>query len=67
MSHSVKEHITECYRRARDYKRLYDGASKLGEREVYFSTRRQFLLLAMDLEKSQNERTLSKERRVRFG
>jgi hypothetical protein len=67
MSHSVKEHIAECYRRAGDYKRLYDEATNLDEREIYFSTRRQFLFLAMDLEKSQDERTLSKERRVRRG
>jgi|tagenome__1003787_1003787.scaffolds.fasta_scaffold20813902_2 hypothetical protein len=67
MSQSVKEHIAECYRRAGDYKKLYDGATKLDEREIYFSTRRQFLFLAMDLEESQNERTLSKERRVHFG
>jgi hypothetical protein len=67
MSHNVKEHIAECYRRAGDYKRLYEGTSKLDERETYFSTRREFLLLAMDLEEKQNERALSKELRVRFG
>jgi hypothetical protein len=67
MSYTVKVLIAECYRRAEEYKTLYHRASNLDERQVYFSTRREFLLLAMDLEKKQNERALSKELRVRFG
>jgi hypothetical protein len=51
MSYSVKERIAECYRRAEEYKRLYHRASSLDEREVYLSTRREFLRLAEDLEK----------------
>jgi len=51
MSHSMKEHIAECYRRAEDYKRLYEKASSLDERDIYLSTRREFLRLAKALEK----------------
>jgi hypothetical protein len=46
----VKECIAECHRRAKEYKRLYQRASSLDERELYLSTRRQFLRLAADLE-----------------
>jgi len=49
----VKERIAaECYRRAGDYKRLYARASSLDEREMYLSTRREFLRLAASLEKT---------------
>jgi hypothetical protein len=48
----AKERIAECYRRADEYKRLYHRASSLDEREVYLSTRREFLRLASDLEKT---------------
>jgi hypothetical protein len=46
----VKECIAECHRRAKEYKRLSQRASSLDERELYLSTRRQFLRLAADLE-----------------
>jgi hypothetical protein len=52
MSYSVKERIVECYRRAEEYKRLYHRASNLDERERYRATRRDFLRLAEDLEKT---------------
>jgi hypothetical protein len=45
----VKECIAECHRRAKEYKRLSHRASNLNEREIYLSTRRQFLRLAEDL------------------
>jgi hypothetical protein len=48
----VKERIAECYRRAEEYKRLYHRASSLDEREVFLSTRREFLRLAENLEKA---------------
>ena len=48
----VKERIAECYRRAEEYKRLYHRASSLDEREAYLSTRREFLRLAENLEKT---------------
>jgi hypothetical protein len=48
----VKERIAECYRRAEEYRRLYHRASSLDEREVYLSTRREFLRLAENLEKT---------------
>jgi hypothetical protein len=48
----AKERIAECYRRAEDYKRLCHRASNLDEREVYLSTRREFLRLAENLEKT---------------
>jgi len=48
----VKERIAECYRRAEEYRRLYHRAASLDEREVYLSTRREFLRLAENLEKS---------------
>jgi len=48
----VKERIAECYRRAEDYKRLYHRASSLDEQEVYLSTRREFLRMADNLEKT---------------
>jgi hypothetical protein len=67
MSYSLKQQVPECYRRANEYRRLYYGTSNLDERQIYFSTTREFLLLAMDLEKKQNERALSKELGVRFG
>jgi hypothetical protein len=51
MSYSVKGRIAECYRRAEEYKRLYHRASSLDEREIYLSTRRDFLRLAENLEK----------------
>jgi len=51
MSYSVKQRIAECYRRAEEYKRLYHRASSLDEREVYLSTRREFLRLAENLGK----------------
>jgi hypothetical protein len=50
MSFNVKADVAECYRRAEEYKRLYHRASSLDEREIYLSTRRQFLRLAEDLE-----------------
>jgi hypothetical protein len=46
----VKERIAECHRRAEEYKRLYQRASSLDERELYLSTRRQFLRLAANLQ-----------------
>jgi hypothetical protein len=52
MSYSVKERITEYYRRAEEYKRLYHRASSLDERELYLATRQDFLRLAEDLEKT---------------
>jgi hypothetical protein len=52
MSYSVKERVAECYRRAEEYKRLYHRASSLDERELYLATRRDFLRLAEDLEKT---------------
>ena len=55
MSYSLKAHIAECYRRAEDYKQLYERASNFDEREMYFSTRRQLLLLAMNLERKQKD------------
>ena len=48
----VKERIAECYRRAEDYKRLYHRASSLDEQEIYLSTRREFLRMADNLEKT---------------
>ena len=51
MSYSVKVHIAECYRRADEYKKLYQRTSSLDEREMCLSTVRQFLRLAKDLEK----------------
>ena len=62
MSYSVKEHVAECYRRAEDYKRLYHRASSLDERELYLATRRDFLRLAEDL-----DRTLLNPKRRRLG
>ena len=55
MSYSLKEQIAECYRRAEEYKRLYERASNLDAREIYFSYRRQFLGLAFNLEKMQKD------------
>jgi len=49
--HTIKERIAECYRRAEEYKKLYHGASKLGDRRIYLSASREFLQLAKDLEK----------------
>jgi hypothetical protein len=55
MSYSLKAHVAECYRRAEEFKQLYERASNFDEREIYFSTRWQFLLFAMNLEKRQKE------------
>ena len=52
MSYTVKVHIAECYRRAEEYKKLYQRTSSLDEREMCLSTVRQFLRLAKDLEKA---------------
>ena len=52
MSYTVRERIAECYRRAEEYKRLYHRASSLDERKLYLATRRDFLRLAEDLEKT---------------
>jgi hypothetical protein len=52
MLYSVKERIAECHRRAEEYKRLYHRASNLDERKLYLATRRDFLRLAEDLEKT---------------
>jgi hypothetical protein len=52
MSYTVRERIAECYRRAEEYKRLYHRASNLDERKLYLATRRDFLRLAEDLEKT---------------
>ena len=51
MSYSVKKHISECYRRADEYKILYYRASTLDERDIFFSTTPQFLRLAESLKK----------------
>ena len=48
MLYRVEERVAECYRRADEYRRLYHRASNLDEREIYLSTRRQFLRLAED-------------------
>ena len=52
MSYNVKLRIAECHRRAEEYKRLYHRASSFDERDAYLSTRREFLRLAEDLEKT---------------
>jgi hypothetical protein len=52
MSYTVRERIAECYRRAEEYKRLYHRASNLDERKLYLATRRDFLRLAEDLERT---------------
>jgi hypothetical protein len=62
MSYSLKKHIDECHRRAAEYKTLYDRASRLDEREVYFSTTLRFLRLAEDLER---KRTAAVTKRAR--
>ena len=36
MSYSLAQQIAECYRRAEDYRRLYEQSSSLEERERYF-------------------------------
>jgi len=51
----VKERIADCYRRAEDCERLYHRASRLAEREIYLSARREFLRLAKNLEKTRTE------------
>ena len=57
MSYNMKERIAECYRRAEEYKRLYHRASSLDDRELYLSTRRDFLRLAEDLETRADPKT----------
>jgi hypothetical protein len=36
MSYSLTQQIRECYRRAEDYRRLFQQSSSLEERERYF-------------------------------
>jgi len=38
MTYSLKQQIAECYRRAEEYRRLYQQSSNLNERESYFLT-----------------------------
>ena len=49
MSDSLKQRITECYRRADEYRRLYHRASNLDERDMYFLTTMQLTRLAEEL------------------
>jgi hypothetical protein len=51
MPYSLKEHIAECYRRAEDYGRLQKTASISEDREILWTTRQHFLLLAKVLER----------------
>jgi hypothetical protein len=51
----VNERISECYRRAADYKRLCHRASNLDVRETYLLTRQEFLRLAETLEKTRTD------------
>jgi hypothetical protein len=51
MPYSLKEHIAECYRRAEDYGRLHKTASTSEDREILWTTRQHFLLLAKVLER----------------
>lgn len=49
MSDSLKQRIAECYRRAEEYKRLYQRSSNLDERDMYFLTTMQLTRLAEEL------------------
>jgi hypothetical protein len=46
MSYSLTQQITECYRRAEDYRRLYEQSSNLEERERCFLATVQLTRLA---------------------
>jgi hypothetical protein len=61
MPYSLKEHIAECYRRAEEYGQLRKKTSNPEKREILWTTRQQFFLLAKVL-----ERKLSKLQSVRL-
>ena len=46
MNYSLTQQISECYRRAEDYRRLYQQSSSLEERERYFLATVQLTRLA---------------------
>jgi hypothetical protein len=50
MPYSLKEHIAECYRRAEEYGQLRKKTSNPEKREILWTTRQQFFLLAKVLE-----------------
>jgi hypothetical protein len=49
MSENLKQRITECYRRAEEFKRLYHRSSNADERDMYFLTTMQLTRLAEEL------------------
>jgi len=49
MTYSLDQQITECYRRAQEYRRLYHRSSNLNERESYFITTMHLARLADNL------------------
>ena len=51
MPYSLKKHIAECYRRAEEYGQLRKNTSDPEEREILWTTRQQFFLLAKALER----------------
>lgn len=50
MAYSLEEHMAECYRRAEEYRRLYESATGQ-KRDIYWSTMQHLLLLANDLKR----------------
>ena len=50
MPYNLEEHIAECYRRAEEYRRLYESTT--GEkRDIIWATMQHLLLLASDLKR----------------
>ena len=49
MTYSLKYRIAECYRRAEEYRRLYNQSSNLNERESYFLASMDVTRLADDI------------------
>jgi hypothetical protein len=49
MTYSLKQQIAECYRRAEEYRRLYNQSSNLNERESLFLTSMHLTRLADDM------------------
>jgi hypothetical protein len=56
MTNSLKQQIAECYRRAEEYRRLFNQSSNLNERKSFFLTSMHLTRLADDMRSQLREK-----------
>jgi hypothetical protein len=55
MTYSLKQQMAECYRRAEEYRRLYNQSADLNERKSYILTSMHLTRLADDMRRHLRE------------